>query len=390
MTILYVLISTDPYAGSTKSFLILLKGVMQTGVKTVVVVPDTDGIYNTLLEMGTDVIVQNFKACTWTGAKTLKQTLLYIPRQLGRLVVNCFAYRNLIKQLEGKEFDIVHSNSTVTPLGRYVAENRNLPHLYHVREYGDKDFGLTYFPTNSIFRRHLREKGTYTACITKDIQRHHGLTNLSSSRVVYNGIIQEVSEDSLRYGERNFLLYAGRIEPTKGLLKLITAYCQYVKSVSSPLPLKVAGEVTDAAYMQSVRNCITGNDIEEHVQFLGKVDNMPGLYQAAKAIVIPSENEGFGRCMPEAMSCGCIAIGHNTAGTKEQFDNGLTLCGTEIGLRYDTQEELIASLLRIHNMKEAELLAFRHTAFLCVSSLYTHKANVDAVLDFYKYIQEDY
>lgn len=389
MTILYVLISTDPYSGSTKSFLRLLKGVMQAGVKPVIVVPDTDGIYGTLTDTGARVIVQYEKGCTWTGAKNLKQTLLYIPRQIGRMWINWRARRSLEKKLEGIDVDLVHSNSTVASLGRYIAHRRGLPHLYHVREYGDKDFGLTYFPTNAIFRKHLRDKGTYTACITQDIQRHHGLVGLSSSRVIYNGILPEKAECTPVQTERNFFLYAGRIEPTKGLLKLVKAYSLYARSVPSPLPLKVAGEAIDSTYMQSVERCISANGIGNLVVFLGKVDDIADLYQTAKAIVISSENEGFGRCMPEAMSCGCIAIGHDTAGTQEQFDNGLRLCGTEIGLRYNNEEELLSALLRVHNMPEQEQNTLRGNAFRCVSSLYTDRVYTDSVLAFYKYILDE-
>lgn len=389
MTILYVLISTDPYSGSTKSFLRLLKGVMQAGVKPVIVVPDTDGIYGTLTDTGAKVIVQYEKGCTWTGAKNMKQTFLYIPRQIGRMLVNCRARRSLEKKLAGIGIDLVHSNSTVASLGRHIADRRGLPHLYHVREYGDKDFGLTYFPTNAIFRKHLREKGTYTACITRDIQRHQGLSGLSSSRVIYNGILPEKTECAPVQTERNFFLYAGRIEPTKGLLKLVKAYSLYAKSIPSPLPLKVAGEAIDSTYMQSVERCISTSDIGNLVIFLGKVDDMASLYQTAKAIIIPSENEGFGRCMPEAMSYGCIAIGHDTAGTKEQFDNGLRLCGTEIGLRYHTHEELVDALLCVHDMPEREQNILRENAFRCVSSLYTDRAYTDSVLKFYQHILEE-
>ena len=36
----------------------------------------------------------------------------------------------------------------------------------------------------------------------------------------------------------------------------------------------------------------------------------------------------------------CLVIGRNTAGTKEQFDNGLDQTGEEIGLRFDSDLEL--------------------------------------------------
>lgn len=388
MTILYVLISTDPFGGATKSFMALLRGVMQAGIKPVVVVPDTNGIYDTLAGMGVRIIVQYEKGCTWTGAKNLRQTLLFIPRQVGRMIVNFSACRSLDKKLRGIDFDLVHSNNSVASLGRYIARKRHIPHLYHIREYGDKDFGLKYFPTNTSFRRHLREKGTYSACITKDIQRHHGLEGLPSSRVIYNGIISEAPDLSLIQKSRNFFLYAGRIEPTKGLLKLLTAYCRYMHRVSSPLPLKVAGEVCDPAYMQSVGNYVKDNKLEQHVIFLGRVTDMAELYKTAKAIVIPSEYEGFGRCMPEAMSYGCIAVAHDTGGSKEQLDNGRTQTGQEIGFRYRSIDELQERLFTLHDIKDSEIDDIRQRARSCVFELYSTKTYIQSVLDFYTYITD--
>ena len=42
----------------------------------------------------------------------------------------------------------------------------------------------------------------------------------------------------------------------------------------------------------------------------------------ALALFVPSSFEGFGFITVEAMFCGCLVIGRNTGGTKEQFDNG--------------------------------------------------------------------
>lgn len=386
MTILFTHISTDPFAGSTKSFLILIKGVIASGVRAIVVIPDTEGICDMLKAMGAEVIVQNFKGCVWTGARTWKHKVLYVPRQLGRIVINFFACRNLEKQLENVDFDLVHSNCTVSPLGRHIARKRHVPHVYHIREYGDKDFGLRYFPTNRSFRKYLKSKGVYSICITKDVQRHHGLENHPASCVVYNGIIQNVSEPTSQTSHRDGLLFAGRIEPTKGLHKLVAAYKEYADQVTSPMKLRVAGESMDDGYMAAIQKFIAKHHLSDHIEFLGKVSNMPALYHSSMAIVIPSEFEAFGRCMPEAMAYGCLAIGHNTGGTKEQLDNGLELCGEEIGIRYDNDRELPDALLCIHQMCETEATAMRDRAYRCVTQLYTDKAYVSAVLNFYKEI----
>ena len=388
MTVLYVLISTDPFGGATKSFMILLQGVLKAGVKAIVVVPDTNGIYDTLCGMGVKVIVVSSKGNTWTGARTLKHKILYVPRQLGRVVVNNLAHRKIEKLLRDEKIDIIHSNNTVTDLGRHLAECRKIPHLYHVREYGDKDFGLRYFPTNRSFHKYLNTANVYTVCITKDIQKHHGLLNNPNSRVIYNGIIDCFSDDNLKLDGRDILLYAGRIEPTKGLLDLVQAYAIYLGQVERPLPLVVAGEVFDVCYKKKVDDFIYNNKLNDYISFIGKSSDMPALYKKAKAIVISSEFEGFGRCMPEAMSYGCIVIGHDTGGTKEQFDNGLTLTGRDIGFRYNDREKLVSSLLGVHNLQGEDYVSMQHLAFDVVRRMYSVDNYVESILNFYCLIKE--
>ena len=388
MTVLYVLISTDPFGGATKSFLLLLQGVLKSGVKAIVVVPDANGIYDTLCGMGVKVIVVSSKGNTWTGARTLKHKILYVPRQLGRVVVNNLAHRKIEKLLRDEIIDIIHSNNTVTDLGRHLAECRKIPHLYHVREYGDKDFGLRYFPTNRSFHKYLNTSNVYTVCITKDIQKHHGLLNNPNSRVIYNGIIDCFSDDNLKLDGRDILLYAGRIEPTKGLLDLVQAYAIYLGQVERPLPLVVAGEVFDVCYKKKVDDFIYNNKLNDYISFIGKCSDMPALYKKAKAIVISSEFEGFGRCMPEAMSYGCIVIGHDTGGTKEQFDNGLTLTGRDIGFRYNDSEKLVNSLLGVHNLQGEDCVSMQHLAFDVVRRMYSVDNYVESILNFYSLIKE--
>ena len=103
----------------------------------------------------------------------------------------------------------------------------------------------------------------------------------------------------------------------------------------------------------------------------------------AIAIIIPSRNEGFGRCMPEAMFNGCLAIGRNTGGTREQLDNGLALTGNEIALRYDTDEQLSAYLLDISNHSIDCYAPYQERAFKTVNQLYSSESNVSNVYNFY-------
>jgi glycosyltransferase involved in cell wall biosynthesis len=108
--------------------------------------------------------------------------------------------------------------------------------------------------------------------------------------------------------------------------------------------------------------------------------------QQARAIIIPSRFEGFGLCMPEAMFNGCLAIGRNTGGTKEQLDNGLRLQGSEIALRYDTTNELTHLLCEISQSPIAQYQPMVERAFHTVNQLYTEENNAREIFQFYQSI----
>ena len=87
--------------------------------------------------------------------------------------------------------------------------------------------------------------------------------------------------------------------------------------------------------------------INEFVDFIGFQTDVSLLEQHAYCVVVPSHSEGFGFVTAESMMNGALVIGNNNTGTKEQFDNGLTFTNKEIGLRYNSVEELAICLIQI-------------------------------------------
>ena len=176
------------------------------------------------------------------------------------------------------------------------------------------------------------------------------------------------------------------MKPPKGLLELIIAYNRYKACVSNNLPLYVAGDTEDQAYYKKIQKFISDNHLNNDIKFLGVRKDINSLMRQAKAIIIPSWNEGFGRCMAEAMFNGCLCIGHNTGGTKEQMDNGISSTGQEIALRYNTEEQLVQLLCKVSNSDKESFLAMKERAFQTVNNLYSSEANIQSVLMFYHHI----
>lgn len=388
MNILYILHSTYPLGGASKSFLTLIKGVQEQGHTPIVVTPDEKGVAITLQQMGVEVKTVPFRTNTYPDMRNTKEAILFLPRLVARRILIHKAVNTIYNLVKSRKIAMVHSNVSVVDVGERVAKRLGIPHIYHIREYADIDFGLHYFPTSKQFHKQLA--ANYTICITKAIQQHHHLGDNPKSIVVYNGIVMEKEQDVEPLPTTPYLLYAGRIEETKGLMDLVIAYTRFAeRNRTACCSLAVAGEVTDAIYYQKVTQYLEDKGVKNKVTFLGPRKDIHHLMRHAISTIVPSRFEGFGRCLPEAMFCSCITIGRDTAGTKEQYDNGLQLTGKEIGFRFHDVEELALCLENLYSASSQELQALRDRALRTVSEYYTQQRYINNIIQFYERIERE-
>ena len=111
-----------------------------------------------------------------------------------------------------------------------------------------------------------------------------------------------------RFGlPERFVLFVGTLEPRKNLPRLAAA----VRSLDDPVPLVVAGASGWGDQQQAVA--------DEGVQFVGFVDDvtLDGLYRAASVFAYPSEWEGFGLPVAEAMARGVPVVTSGGTSTEE-------------------------------------------------------------------------
>ncbi len=99
-------------------------------------------------------------------------------------------------------------------------------------------------------------------------------------------------------------LTVGRLVPVKNISLQIKALAEVVKQ-HPEVRLVVAGEGPDRGRLASL---IQSLNIENHVIFMGQVDDVAGVYKQADAFILTSISEGWGLAVIEAASFGLPII----------------------------------------------------------------------------------
>lgn len=276
--------------------------------------------------------------------------------------------------------DIIHTNVGPLDHAHFIAAKHGIPHVWHLREYQDKDFNMHFIPSMRKFRKLIKHPNNHCITITKDIFRHF---NLDEARdcVIYDGVFEAKGENK-KADKQPYFLFVGRLEAAKGLDTLIEAYTSYIRQ-GGTYKLLVAGGVNNPDHVEHCRQMVSEAGLDEKVDFLGFRSDCYDLMAHASALIVPSHFEGFGFITAEGMYNNCLVIGRDTAGTKEQFDNGLALTGQEIALRFTTNEQLTRHLLDVEHNGQAYYADMIARAFTTVNHLYTLDEDARQVKQFY-------
>ncbi|MGO4743581.1 glycosyltransferase family 4 protein [Serratia quinivorans] len=159
--------------------------------------------------------------------------------------------------------------------------------------------------------------------------------HLASSPDFYPRKAEQVSSvlNKFGLGYKAFTLFVGTIEPRKNILSLIHAYRNLPGELRTRYPLVLSGYKgwRNDDIMQEIER----GQREGWLNYLGfaAAEELPLLYSAASLFVFPSNYEGFGLPVLEAMSSGTPVICSNSSSLPEVVgDAAMTHAPEDIGL----------------------------------------------------------
>lgn len=333
MKILYIL--SSGWGGGNIAAVNLMKKMAEMNECAVLVPLGNEWINQSLSPLGVKVFYDDYGLTVWPGNRN---PIKYFRNLFRLLKQRKNAKKRITKLLDSFNPDLVHTNVGPLDLAFDLCKKRKIPHVWHLREYQDLDFGMKVFPSKKNFQRKILSAGNYNVAITKGIFDYWNLR--LCDKVIYDGVFQELPIQEPCKEKENTFLYAGRLEKAKGLDVLINSFAR-VHQKHPDWKLKVLGSIEKANhYAQHCINLVKQLGLENDIIFCGYRKDVLSFMETSKIVVVPSLHEGFGFVSVEAMKSSCLVIGRNTAGLKEQFDRGFEICKAEIALRFNTDDEL--------------------------------------------------
>lgn len=341
MKILYIISNTDNH-GSTLSFLTLLQYVKKRNDEPYVIIPNNNNIFENLLNsLSVPFFVVPLTFFTYPVEKGF--SWLWFPNHLYHMLKSEKKAERRINAIVKKiNPDLVHTNVGVIVAGHFVAKKNNIPHIWHIREYGDLDFNHHMFPSKLIFRKLLKEDFVIT--ITEGLFKYNRLTESIKTAVVYNGVRSENDFHFVSTKEKYFLC-TSRISPEKGIDTIIPIFAKFLEK-HFDYKLIILGDGQEE-YINKIKQLCIDNHCSNAVIFEGFKKNVSPYMRKSTALIVASPHEGFGRMTAEACFEGCIVIGKNSGGTKEIIEQ-------TGGLLFNTQEELLTYMEQLANMSAEE------------------------------------
>lgn len=311
-----IFFSHEPFlAGAERSLLEICSELVKQGIICSVIVPQENALARELRKVGAIVIIHEYN--WWTNDLYFRKEYLRIKDIL-------------LPQLRVLNADIYFTNTAVIPWGAISAVLNRKPHVWYIREFGDKDHNLQFpYPvikmgeiirdsSNLVFTNSLAVKDYYYGPIKNEKVR-----NLYPQQNLIKDAMHQVD----LHKSPLTLSMLGTVHEGKGQMDAILAVSELKRS-GSLVNLNIVG-MANNKYLELLEDIVQTEGLNSQINFLDFVEDPQKIYRESDIILVCSRNEAFGRVVTEAMSYGIPVIATRSGGIPEIINDN------ESGLLYD-------------------------------------------------------
>lgn len=226
--------------------------------------------------------------------------------------------------------DVVHSNLYTAVYAMPVARRRRVPCCVHtVHTLAEKELPSTY---QKILARYYRRGQLIPAAISGEVResiaRRYGLPEAQIPQIDNGVDLGRFHPASPSPADKTLagkalsaprFLCAGSLYPHKNHRLALQAF-RLVRNQIPQATLTIAG---DGPLREELEQTACELELDAAVSFLGTVDRIEEIMRGCDVFVLPSDYEGFGLVVAEAMACGLPAVATRSGGPENIIRDGL-------------------------------------------------------------------
>lgn len=294
--------------GSTLSLIDYLR-VCPEEICPVVVVPAEGKSKDALEEIGIKTYVVQYKKSTGKIGKYDNTYVADVFRD------NYEAARIISEIVKEEKINIIHSNTSVLDVGIMAATMADIPHVWHIREFAEEDFGIEYID-KSLKKILFNVNNLFITISDRVAERFSEKYCIESTRI-YDGISMNVYNDGcIVDSNKASFLFAGSVSRNKGQFDAIKAVALLVADGVTDIKLYIIGSINGQSKWL-IQKFIEKHNLSENIELIPFTRELDLYRERCGYAIIGSKMEALGRVTVEAMAAGNIPIGTDSGGTKE-------------------------------------------------------------------------
>ena len=288
-------------------------------IKPVVLLHNNNSFLKKLKEMGVEAYYCRFG---YTSSACQSKWMFLFWKYIYRNIANLWAYIFLLIKIDLKTLDLIYSNSMIIDFGAFLHRRTGLPHVWHVREFGKKDFGLK--PFFRCLPKYMEKNAGKILSVSKAVRQEYLKNGGDPNKIqcIYDGVVgSDYAKCKRKKHDVDLLkiVMVGRLSEEKGQFFAIEAIRNLPKECSQHVQLDFYGAGKDEIYLKRL---VQQYRLSERIRFFGFSSNIKDVLTNYDVGLVLSKSEGFGRITVEYLLSGLHVIGTNTGATPEILDGG--------------------------------------------------------------------
>ncbi len=239
------------------------------------------------------------------------------------------------------QYDLIFSHYWLSGLvGEYLQQRWNVPHITMFHTLGAVKNAIAIGESEPELRIET-ERGLAQNCHhiiaptekeKEELIRYYGalperigVVPCGVNLEQFKPVGKESARQYLGFGNDKIILFVGRIDPLKGIDKLIKAI-PYLQNIQGLRLVVIGGGEQNQPEIEQLQKLACNLNIQDSVTFLGLIKHaqLPYFYSAADACVVPSYYESFELVALESLACGTPVVATDVGNLKSVIRQGET------------------------------------------------------------------